>query len=378
MDHSWSLREELTASSQRWYVVLIFIFIGVLVGAGISWLAPAPYQASSDIYVGLDVYRAMRDLNVPIEPEGANDYKNWQMEDLEFLLFSQPVLDSALKALRQEDPYWDDVNSNQMGAMLNLYWRNAGKWRLTANHPQARYARQAVIAWKETAVPFIQNAVEQSRQVLVLDAQIQATAAEQAQALACQSQVDNLSGVLQKWATTLSGISSSDPLNEQSRWEFQDQLAGAASGLPAPDGCGLSGVTDIRLLAGGMPAGATASEFLVEIQRTLTILQAASGSQQAQANRLETTLAELKERYSTASQTSYSLSANLIIEDSSNSPPKIIRLRPTGQMILTGAILGLAAWMIHWLSGGLRARNGIRTASKKSSESKNNGQQNRS
>ena len=46
--------------------------------------------------MGLDVYRAMRDLNVPIEPEGANDYKNWQMEDLEFLLFSQPVMDNTL------------------------------------------------------------------------------------------------------------------------------------------------------------------------------------------------------------------------------------------------------------------------------------------
>jgi hypothetical protein len=373
MDNSWSLREELTASSQRWYVVLIFIFIGVLVGAGISWFAPAPYQASSDIYVGLDVYRAMRDLNVPIEPEGANDYKNWQMEDLEFLLFSQPVLDSTLKVLRQEDAYWEDVNTTQLLEMLNLYWRNAGKWRLTANHPQARYARQAVIAWKETAVPFIQNAVEQSRQVLVLDAQIQATAAEQAQALACQSLVDNLDRVLQKWVTSLSGIPQSDLLNAQSRREFQDELAGATSGLPDPAGCGLSDVTGSRLLTGAMPAGAPVSEFLLEIQSTSTILLAASGSLQAQVNKLETTLAELKERYSTASQTSYSLSANLVIEDSSKSPPKIIRLRPTGQMILTGAILGLAAWVIHWLSGGLRARNGIRSASTKSPESKNNG-----
>ena len=117
-----------------------------------------------------------------------------------------------------------------------------------------------------------------------------------------------------------------------------------------------------------MPADATASDYLSETQSTLAILQAVSGSQQAQAADLETALAELKERYSSASQTSYSLSANLVVEDSSKSPPKIIRLRPTGQMILVGAILGLVAWMIHWLSGGLRARNGKPAASVKSAE----------
>jgi hypothetical protein len=352
MDQSWSLREELTASSQRWYVVLIFIFIGALAGAAISWLAPAPYQASSDIYVGLDVYRAMRDLNVPIEPEGANDYKNWQMEDLEFLLFSQPVLDGTLQALRQEDAYWEDVNPNQLVESLNLYWRNAGKWRLTANHPQARFARQAVRAWKGTAVPFVQDAVEQSRQVLVLDAQIQATAAQQAQLLARRSQVDHLRDLLQEWAASIAGLPESSPLSDPNRQEFQEQLVGATAGLPASD---LSGS---RLLTGEMSSGATVSDYLAEIQSAVTSLQVVSGSLQAQADGLETALTELKERYSSASQTSYSLSANLVVEDSSKSPPKIIRLRPTGQMILTGAILGLAVWTIHWLSGGLRARNG--------------------
>ncbi len=364
MDQSWSLREELTASSQRWYVVLIFIFIGALAGAAISWLAPAPYQASSDIYVGLDVYRAMRDLNVPIEPEGANDYKNWQMEDLEFLLFSQPVLDGTLKALRQEDAYWEDVNTSQLAESLNLYWRNAGKWRLTANHPQARFARQAVRAWKGTAVPFVQNAVEQSRQVLVLDAQIQATAAQQAQLLAHRFQVDHLSDLLQEGAASIAGLPESSSLSNPDLQEFQDQLATVQSvyaalsvsaetdGLPVPD---LSGS---RFLNGKMPSDASVSDYLAEIQSAVTSLQAVSGSLQAQSDGLETALVDLKERYASASQTSYSLSANLVVEDSSKSPPKIIRLRPTGQMMLTGAILALAAWTIHWLSGGLRSRNG--------------------
>jgi hypothetical protein len=350
MDQSWSLREELTASSQRWYVVLIFILIGVLVGAALSWFAPAPYQASSDIYVGLDVYRAMRDLNVPIEPEGANDYKNWQMEDLEFLLFSQPVINETLRTLRQEDAYWEDVNPGQLAEMLNLYWRNAGKWRLTANHPQARFARQAVRAWKDTAVPFVQNAVEQSRQVLILDAQIQATAAQQAQLPARQAQVANLSDLFQKWAISIATLPGSAPLDDQNRQEFQDQITGAISGFAASD------YERSRLLKGDMPSSATAADYLSEIQSTLAILQAKSGSLQAQVASLETSLAELKERYSSASQASYSLSANLVVEDSSKSPPKIIRLRPTGQMLLVGAILGLAAWIIHWLSGGLRAR----------------------
>ncbi len=181
-------------------------------------------------------------------------------------------------------------------------------------------SRQAVRTWKETAVPFVQNTVEQSRQVLVLDAQIQATAAQQAQALARQSQVDNLSRVLQDWANSLETLPPGDPIGELKRQEIQALLAGATAGLPVSDLAGSR--LQSRLLSGEMPADATASDYLSETQSTLAILQAVSGSQQAQAADLETALAELKERYSSASQTSYSLSANLVVEIHQNRPQK--------------------------------------------------------
>ncbi len=58
---SWSLREEIYHALHDWISLLILALAGVLVGWGVMYLWPVPYQASKSIYVGLETYRAYAD-----------------------------------------------------------------------------------------------------------------------------------------------------------------------------------------------------------------------------------------------------------------------------------------------------------------------------
>ena len=54
---SWKLREALFLSLSQWYQVLAFILIGAVIGFGFASLTPAPYQATRDLYLGIDISR---------------------------------------------------------------------------------------------------------------------------------------------------------------------------------------------------------------------------------------------------------------------------------------------------------------------------------
>jgi hypothetical protein len=76
----WVLREEIYRAAHRWPLIVLFILVGSLIGWGIAYLLPAPYQASEEITS--NAYRAPEDRYVA-EYAGQNshpdDYKHWQM-----------------------------------------------------------------------------------------------------------------------------------------------------------------------------------------------------------------------------------------------------------------------------------------------------------
>ena len=53
---------------------------------------------------------------------------------------------------------------SELADMLHVYWRNAGKWRLVAEHQDAARARQMVVVWEETAVQVIDTAILQAQE----------------------------------------------------------------------------------------------------------------------------------------------------------------------------------------------------------------------
>ena len=54
---SWSIRDEVLRSVNQWYLIFVFIIVGGLIGFLIAYLVPSPFQATAEIYVGIDIAR---------------------------------------------------------------------------------------------------------------------------------------------------------------------------------------------------------------------------------------------------------------------------------------------------------------------------------
>ncbi len=352
MKNSWSLREELAEVSQHWYTIFLFILVGALVGAGIALILPSPYEASSDFYVGLDVYRYLRDLNIPIRPEGVNDYKNWQMEDLKMVILSGKTLEETLKLLQQEDPGWNDKTTSELSDMLSVYWRNAGRWRLGVENPDKKSALQAVQAWERAALKEVKYGVEQSQLVMVLDARIQALAAEQAELEARKAQVGFAQAALNSWLLKAGALPESELIQEDLLQELLNPLLAAQINDP---GKSISEVPEVpfRIFLWNNPPS---EQYTLETVKAWAYLASARLQSEAesladQSSQLNDEMTRLKEHYASASKNSWGLSANLIVRSLTDEPPSVRQLRPISQMILIGAIAGLLLWLFQWMVG---------------------------
>jgi hypothetical protein len=339
MSQNWSLRDELVAASQRWPLIVLFILVGALVGLGIAWIMPSPYEASKDIYVGLDVYRAFRDRNIPFHTESLIDYKNWQMENLEMVLVSQPVLDKTLAKLRSVDEHWHEVNSSQLLAMMKVNWRSAGRWRLKIENPQKRLTSQAVRAWETSALEVIRQDIVEARQVMVIDEQIRSLADKNADLEARKAQVENASRELLAWKVEgLDSLHPGDKVDEK----LHQRGEGTVSSLQ------LGTVLQPVLETYPQP-GSPVETYQDWAKRVEIGLEEEISNLQAQIDRVNTGTKNLNKRYAEASQQSKGLSANFVIEPVPNEPIEVGQPRPIGQMALIGGLIGLLAWLAFWL-----------------------------
>jgi len=176
--NTWNPRTEILAIAHRWYWVVASILLGALLGWLASVIWPAPYRAVQDIYVGLNAYRATRDLYIAEVSEqqfrNLDDYKNWQMGQLNALSLSDAFLVETLNRLQSEDNYWQEVDLPELRAMLAIGWRNTGDWHFSARTEGSTQAVQAVSIWSQVVIEEVALAVEAARQMVLIDSGLQA------------------------------------------------------------------------------------------------------------------------------------------------------------------------------------------------------------
>ena len=145
---SWKFRDELLKSLNQWYLVLAFILLGALIGFVISYVVPAPYQAVSDIYIGIDVERVNQlEYIIPLaeeEPLNLDDYKNWQLTQVAGILTSDSVFNKTLSELRQMTSESDELTLRDLRKAADIYWYDTGVWRLEVVLPQKEQAVEVI------------------------------------------------------------------------------------------------------------------------------------------------------------------------------------------------------------------------------------------
>lgn len=340
--NDWSLREAVLYASHRWYLIVFLCLVGALIGWVVAVVRPSPSRATLELYVGLNIYQAADDRNAAEHaglPFGnVNDYKNWQMANLNTLIYMNSIVDETLEHLQAQDPYWLGVSHEDLARALHAYWRNAGKWRLVVEFSDPERASQAVSAWQEVVVERVNQAVSQARDALSLASQIRTVADARIQAMARLAQLGYTRDKLAEWQTQLEQDSADHPVEEANRqliWLLIVEAGKDPSWQPV-----LQSFPAPQAFNGAYRDWLAVSLPLIEEQ--LSALQEQIGFLEDQEH-------ELTAQYAQASRESLGLSAELEVQKIANVPPERDVLRPTGQLMLIGSFLGFSLWVIIWL-----------------------------
>jgi len=330
---SWSLREEILKIINKWYLVLLFTILGGVAGLALSYILPAPYRATADLYVGIDITRVneMQYL-IPIantEPLNLDDYKNWQLKQVSSILSSDEVILNTLEALGKPEDLGSFKND------IDLYWYDTGVWQLEVIKLDKNEARKAVQAWLEEGYKKIERLLEISDVTARLDAQLFALADEIGSLKSRTSKLESFQNSAEEWQSLFSTQDQIQPLDddlltELNAWILVYRKSGQQWQIP---------VGDFPQPAAPVP------HYVIWLENANILAEQDLQESLDQLSILEEDREKVLPEYHESLDDSLGLSANLILQPLSSNV-EVNQTRATGESVLGGGILGLLAWFI--------------------------------
>jgi hypothetical protein len=341
---NWNLRDEFLRAIDHWYLIFGFIVFGGLLGFGISSVYPAPYRASADLYVGINITRVneMQYL-IPLaktEPLNLDDYKNWQLKQLADIFYSDIVLEDALTNLKKETPEWESLSLADFRKNLDIYWYDTGIWRLNYIASNRDMAEMAAYAWLDAGYRYVSDLLEISEQASDLDADLEINKDASSDLKIQKARLASFQESSQEWLNTLSSLESRSPLSEEMLTELESWILSYRRE---------SAVWHIPM--GDYPGqGAPASSYLTWLENARLQAAIAGDTIQLQLNELAEERERLLPDYHQSLDESLGLSANLVLQENS-STAEVSRVREPGVVTLAGAALGFLSWLIFTFLG---------------------------
>lgn len=338
------LREEILKTTHRWPIILFFCLAGALIGWTFSFLWPTTFRASKEIYVAINPYRALTDKNTAdyagVQFNNPDDYKNWQMANLDALVNSNWMIAATLERLREADDFWLGIDASEFSHMSKVNWRNAGKWQLVVESSDINRSSQAVTAWHDVIIEQIQSAVSEAQNILVLDKQLQSNSALITSLTFRVGELEQIQKLLESERSFFSAQNSSYSVDEIKResilkilspFNSQAKLMVSLNSFP--------------------PQDSTAGEIKEWLEKNIQTIGYELQVNNNQIIFLQQKNDEIAAEYKNSSEKSFGLSGNLLVDSLNNQSSDKYPVRPQGALILIGALLGLLLWIILWLTG---------------------------
>lgn len=346
----WSLSEALYRSFHQWPRISLFFLVGCLLGWLITWLLPANYRASANIYVALNPYRTYEDSNflANVNPEYTNldDYKNWQMAQLNTAVYLDEIIQATLDLLKEQDQGWQAMDLSQLRDSLGAEWRTAGKWSLTAESQEAELANLAAETWGEVVFARISSAVDSARELMATDNEMEITAQNLAQASSRLQRLKTSQEQLKQWKNAAMALPGEEPPVAQERWEVLNLVAGLVKFEP-----------DWMAIMEDQPDETASRRTTLEwTAQVLSLIESEIQHLNESIKELDQKQTILEEQYASKFDLSLGLSPNLDIEKIEFEPAQ--RVQPTGLMTIIGGICGLLLWVLLEL---VRITNQLKT-----------------
>ncbi len=157
---TWKMSTALRWLYRHWAGGFALILAGIVAGALLAgWVFKPAYTADAVFSVGFNADAVLR------YPE---DYKNWQMAQVDSFVTSPRVLNDTLAALPQ-DPYWQNWDAATLSRHLSARWFTAGDWHLHATADTAAHASILAATWGVVALRDIQDAIAHGVKFLEAD-----------------------------------------------------------------------------------------------------------------------------------------------------------------------------------------------------------------
>ena len=345
-------RDAIYSAAHRWPAIVGSFMVGSLIGILVALVWPSPFRATVELGVGLNLYRADEDdyvaqlAEVPFR--NADDYKYWQMQQLEALALSDEYLDETLTRLVKDDVYWREITSNNLREMLGVYWRNAGRWRLAAESSESQYAVQALETWRDVILEKTNNSINNAKNIYVIDLELKRIKDAQLHANSRQKQLAEIKSALTQWQNEYASSSDSLVLNPSDR-EWLITLGSQAAGF----------TQSWQMLLSSFPASnAPLAVYLTWVDQLLIGIETESEVIVGELEELQQQSDNLLSEWETALQDGDGLAATLTVELLSGAEPSVRYLRPTATAALVGGLVGLLVWSVISL---LRINRGLKT-----------------
>ncbi len=338
----WTVRDKTMRLINRWYL----IFLAFLISAGLAWgvmhLWPPQHKASTTVYIGIDINRVFDVSSMAAyaktEPFNIDDYKNWQLSQVESIARSEQVANETLANLRDLNPYWENITPQEFQRLEDLDWWDMGTWRLTISESDPDRAEQAVQEWSSVFVDQVSNLVSKAKSAFELDGKLRALNHQQVQLETEISEFTIIEEKLRDFRSDIQGMEEDQPLEPLLRWQLWGLAAGFADFTPMWT----------EVLEGFPDAEQTNSAYIGWIDDLLPVLSTEKEIKQDSLYILEEEEDSLTDQFVEEIQKSSGLSPNLTIEKSSSKIHKSSGY-PGAFVALLGGAMGVAAYLIAFL-----------------------------
>jgi len=332
------LRDEIFEAAHRWPIIVASVLVGSLIGILVSSIWPSPYRATLELSVGLNPYRVSDDdyisefAGVPFR--NADDYKYWQMLQLNALVLSDDYLDETLERLREIDEHWQEVSVEELREIFQVYWRNAGTWRIAAEVSKSQLAEQAVETWRDVILEKTEASIASAQEIFLLELQIQAIRDSLLQARIRSDLLLEVEETLVKFHKELESLKNSDPIDPSERWRLLS-LVSQAAGM---------NIGWQSLLDSFPESHADEEEYSSWLDEIVIHIGVESELLSNQVEVLERESDQVLAEWEQAVKDGDGLAATLTVEQISGFNMSVRQLRPTGIAALVGGLLGLLVW----------------------------------
>jgi len=330
-ENQFDLRQEILRTSHQWPIALFVIILGALTGLVISFLLPPSYRAETQLNVSYNGDAIFRN---------PDDYKNWEMEQLELLAVSENVLNETLNQLQAEDPFWQDFTSRDLAKMVKVYWRNVGTWRLVAKTSHPKRSVQLAETWGQVILDTVQKALVYGEELTRLNFQIQTTAQAQVATQMRQVELEQIENAIESWKKVNNLTDTEQSVDATQHWYLYSLAARTVQLNPAGS----------ELLNSIPGTGVPASEYLPWLDQLLVVVSNQLTVSEEQLTMLAENWQSYSDQWNQTYLSSGGLSAYIMVEPIQDDPITAQRLRTYPVYMLVGGILGLLGWLIAWLA----------------------------